>query len=297
MAYRYDILSPEQSLDFDDMTFPAYRRLLGGGCVAAGVWFKDQPAGLALCGQGNGRTTAELLSLYVAPLHRLGGVGTSLLGLAEAMLTAGGMDRIHTTWSDTMAGAAGFRAVLAKREWGEPYKRMLTLRGDMNGDFGQKVREKYPKYESPDCLPRKYTLGPWADMTPQERAFILSKQGQPDWYEPRSNPFREENILNPRLSLVLRKEGEVAGWLTIHRTARDTLRYTDVFIREDLKRAGAVAIAMVTHAFWLHIKEGTPKLTMAAERDNEPILRMFENRMGICSNLSWTWGAIKYLGV
>ena len=297
MAYRYDILSPEQSLAFDSMTFPAYRRFLGGGCVAAGVWFKDQPAGLALCGQGNGRTTAELLSLYVAPFHRLGGVGTSLLGLAEAMLTAGGMDKMHTTWSETMAGSPAFRAVLAKREWRAPYKRLLTLYGDMKGDFGRRVRAKYPKYQSADCVPREYSLGSWADMTPAERAFILSKQGQPNWFAPRSNPFREERILVPDMSLVLRRKGEVAGWLTVHRTAPDTLRYTDVFIRADLKRAGAVAIAMVTHAFWLHIAEGTPKLTMGVERDNEPLIRMCESRMAMCSTLGWTWGAEKYLGV
>lgn len=297
MAYRFSILTPEQSLEFDAMTFPTYRKLLGGGCVAAGVWFKDQPAGLALCGQGQTRNEAELLSLFVAPFHRLGGVGTSLLGLAEAFLLAGGMDRMHTTWSGTLPGAAAFQAVLAERKWGKPYRRLLTLRGDMSGDFGRRVREMYPKYESPDCLPRQYSLSLWANMTPAERTFILSKQGQPNWYEPRANPFREENFLIPTISLLLRKEGEVAGWLTVHRTAPDVLRYTDVFIREDLKRAGAVAIAMVTHAFWLHLKEGTPKLTMGVERDNEPLIRLCENRMAEVANLNWTWGAKKKLSM
>ena len=75
----------------------------------------------------------------------------------------------------------------------------------------------------------------------------------------------------------------------------DTLRYTDVFIRADLKRAGAVSIAMVTHGFWLHLAEGTPKLTMAVVRENEPLVRMFVSRMS-CARLGWTWGAKKEYG-
>ena len=228
--------------------------------------------------------------------HRSRGIGTLLLGHAERTLTRANVSSLHTSWSETISGAAPFQAILTKSGWSEPYKRMFTLRGDMNGDFGKGVREMYPKYESSDCLPRKYQLTHWFDMTDADRAFIKSKEGHPNWHEPRANPFRDEVTMESTNSLVLRKDGEIAGWLTVHRSAPDTLRYTDVFIRADLKRAGAVAISMVTHAFWLHLKEGTPKLTMGVEQGNEPLIRMYESRMAVGANLSWTWGAEKILG-
>lgn len=292
MAHRLRILTPAEAHSFGRMTFPAYRPLLGNGALAVGVYADSEPAGLALVAPSPDRSQAELLSLYVNLSHRLNGLGTMLLKHAQRTLSRASIPLMHTTWSETLIGAPAFQAVLAKCGWDDPYKRMITLRGDMDGDFGREVQEKYPKYQSPDCLPRKYQLTRWFDMTVEDRAFILSKEGQPNWHSPRANPFREEGTMEPTNSLVLRKDGEVAGWLTVHRTAPDTLRYTDVFIREDLKRAGAVSIAMVTHAFWLQLAEGTPRLTMATEKENEPLIRMYQSRMS-CSQLSWTWGARK----
>ena len=293
MSYRIRTLTQAEASNFVHMTFPAYRALLGNGSLAVGVYDGNEPAGLALVGPSPDGNEAELLSLYVALPHRLCGLGSLLLRHAEGLLQKMPTRSLRTTWSETLPGAKAFRTVLDKCGWSESKKRMFVLKGRMDGDFGKGVREMYPKYESPDCLPRKYTLGPWGEMTEAEREFIRAREGLPNWYEPRANPFREEQTMEPTNSLVLRKEGEIAGWLTVHRTAPDTLRYTDVFIREDLKRAGAVAIAMVTHAFWLHMAEGTPKLTMAVERDNEPLIRMYERRMAVAAELSWTWGAKK----
>ncbi|MBI9079689.1 MAG: hypothetical protein JEY79_08115 [Pseudodesulfovibrio sp.] len=274
------------------MTFPAYRPLLGNGVLSIGAYSGSHSVGLALISPAADRTRAELLSLYVDFPHRLCGVGTMLLNHADTILARASVPILHTSWSETLPGASVFEAVIAKCGWSDPYKRMFTLRGDMDGDFGREVQEKYLKYADASCLPRKYALTFWHDMNEVDRAFILSKQGDPDWYEPCANPFREESALESANSLLLRKDGEIVGWLTVHRSAPDTLRYTDVFIRADLKRAGAVSIAMVTHAFWLQLAEGTPKLTMAVVRENEPLIRMFVSRMS-CARLSWTWGAEK----
>jgi GNAT superfamily N-acetyltransferase len=295
MAYRLRILSPAEAKTFACMTFPAYVPLLGKSVLAVGAYSNKEPAGLALVSLLPDHAGAELLSLYVDFPHRFRGMGTVLLGHVEKTLSRAKKVSIHTTWSETLLGADSFKRVLAKSGWTKPYKRMLTLRGDMDGDFGREVLEKYSKYKEPCCLPRKYSLTHWHDMTMADRTFILSKQGCLHWYEPDANPFRDESTMEPATSLLLRKDDEIVGWLTVHRTAPDTLRYTNVFIRADLKRAGAVSIAMVTHAFWVHLAEGTPKLTMAVLKENEPLIRMFVSRMS-CARLSWTWGAGKRIG-
>ena len=295
MAYRLRILTPAEARTFSRMTFPAYRSRLGSGTLAVGAYSGEEHIGLALVSPAADRLSAELLSLYVDFSHRLRGLGSLLLGHADTSLVRANVPIIHTTWSETLPGMDNFKGVLAKSGWAEPHKRMFVLRGDMDGDFGREVREKYSKYREPTNLPRKYSLTFWSDMTEADRAFILSKESDPDWFEPCANPFREESGIEPAVSLLLRKDGEIAGWLTVHRTAPDTLRYTDVFIRADLKRAGAVSIAMVTHAFWLHLAEGTPRLTMAVVTRNEPLVRMYINRMS-CARLSWTWGSKKEYG-
>ena len=294
MSYRFRRLSGPESFLFAHMTFPAFRPMLGSGTLALGVYSGDEPVGLALVAPAADRAKAELLSLFVETSYRRRGIGSMLLEHVGRILASAGIPSLYAVWSETLPCAREFEATMAKAGFSVPHQRMYTLRGDMTGDFGRELKEQYPKYAEPTCLPRKYTLTFWRDMTEADRKFIRSREGMPNWHESRADPFREESRLEPVNSLVLRKDGEIAGWLTVHSIGRDTLRYTDVFLREDLKRAGAVAIAMVTHAFWLQLAEGTPKLTMAVEKANEPLIRMYEKRMS-CAKLSWTWGAEKVL--
>ena len=292
MAYRIRTLTPDEAPAFIPLTFPAYApRLIRGG-LAVGAYQGREPVGLALLAPG-GERRAELLSLYVTLGHRNRNLGRTILGLAEDAAAQRGAMGMHTVWSQGLASARAFESVLAARGWSEPVQRMLTLHGDMDSEFGEGVRRMYPKYESPDCLPRRYGFSTWRDMGEEDRWFIRSREGRPGWYEPRANPFREEACLDQDMSLVLRKDGLIVGWLTIHRTLPGTLRYTDVFLREDLKRAGAVAITLVTHAFWRQLAEGTPLLTMAVEKDNAGLVQMYQKRLAVGAKVNWTLGSSK----
>lgn len=296
MTYQIFTLSPAESPSLADMTFPAYRHLLSRrSVIATGLACGSEPLGLALCAPGADRKTMELLSLYVEPAHRRSGHGTALLRCLEASAAHRWWGEVRTTWNDAMAGAAPFARVLEKRGWSEPQQRQLILRADMAGRFGRWMQEEETKYASPACLPRSYTLKAWADMTPQDHAFIRERQGTPGWHAANEDPYREERILDPSLSRLLLKDEAIAGWLTVHRTAPDTARFTDVFIREDLKRAGAVAVIMVIHGFWLLIKAGVPNMTWAIWKDNSPLADMCIKRLAPHADLNHTWGAAKRL--
>lgn len=295
MVYRMCTLTPAKAQMFRHMTFPAYRSLLGNAAVSIGAFIDDTPVGLALAGPGDAPDRADLFSLFIHPFHRQNSLGTLLLRHAETTLAKANTSTIHTTWAETMAGALPLQKVLARCGWSEPYKRLFVLRGNMNGEFGQGIRDQYSKYESPYCLPQRYAMTPWHDMSTADRLFIQSKENQPHWYEPHANPFREEQLMKPGIAMLLRKENKIAGWVTVHQAAPDTLRYTDIFIRADLKRSGAIMIAMLTHCFWQHMAEGTPKLTWGIEASNKPLRTMCQTRLSGFSHQSWTWGAEKKL--
>jgi len=295
MSYRYAILSAEEALGFDAMTFPAYRKVLGGECVAAGAWFRGEPAGLALCGQGRTPAEAELLSLFVAPLHRLGGVGTSLLALAETFLLAGGMEAMHTTWTQSMAGAAAFERVLAKRGWSKPHKRLLLLRERLDGPFGREFRKRAGALRSLRAAPRGCELSRWADLTPDDIAFIGSREGLPGWYSSPANPLRELRTIIPELTPVLRVDGEIAGWITVHRISRDTARMTDVFVRTDLRRSTGLAADLIVRTIDRLIRARVPALNWGIEHDNAPLIALCRKRLGDIADLAWSMGAEKRL--
>ena len=294
MGYKVRILSKEECWQFRRMTFPAYMNRLGNNSLAVGALGKEGPMGLALFDNTKKNGSAELLSLLVAAPYRGKGVGAQLLRYGESILAESGFKNLHTVWSETVPGARPFAGILKKHNWSEPEKRLLMFRGDISGELGQAVQAQCPRYRTPDCLPRRFSLGLWSDMTPQERTFILSCQDKRDWYEKRSNPFREESALVPKLSLLLKKEGQIAGWLTVHRISAQSLRITDVFIRADLKSAGTATV-MLLHALWLQIEHGTSTLTWGVERENDSLIQFLTARIPFIQK-NWTYGAKKNLG-
>jgi hypothetical protein len=296
MTYRIRTLSPERARDFASLTFPAYRSRIGRDTAAVGLMSDNEPVGLALTSLPDCKGSAELLSLFVAFPHRKRGMGTLLLGRTQKLLARVGVRSLRTSWSETLPGALPFQAVLARQEWSAPHKRMLVLKGDFSREMGTLIHADYPAYRTAPRLPRKYSISPWQDMSAKDRKFILSRQGLPDWYGPEANPFRQENLMEPLTSLILRYKGGIAGWITTHRTGPDTIRYTDIFIRQDLKRTGAVSIATLLHAFWLQYDQGPPRFTMAVDRNNRSLTRLILERSGQALHPSWTWGAGKWIG-
>ncbi|MBU1001042.1 MAG: hypothetical protein KKE73_00800 [Proteobacteria bacterium] len=291
MSYRLRQLSEVQARAFADMTFPAYRPLLAragkDGILAIGALTEDgTPAGLILIEQGHGRAT--LLSLLITLPHRLQGLGGALLETAENILARAGTRTLSTSWSEALPGATAMAALLHRAEYAKPRPRLLMVKGDWQGAIGEVLRSEYDRYRNGNGLPKGYELTPWRDMTREDVRFILTRQGQPGWYEPRANPLREARRIEPVNSLILRREGDIVGWLGTHRISPDTVRYTDVFVREDLKNGGAVSIAMVVRGFWLQHDHGPRHFTMGLERDNTALITMCRRRMAKATEQHWS---------
>ena len=67
---------------------------------------------------------------------------------------------------------------------------------------------------------------------------MKESQERKPWFPDQLNPFQDEAFIEPLNSLGLRYKGEIVGWMITHRTARDTIRYTAIYIREDLQEFG-----------------------------------------------------------
>jgi GNAT superfamily N-acetyltransferase len=317
MATRIRILSPAEAPAFAGMTFPSHAAALlrgvgTGRALAVGAYEDGRPAALALARatarKRGALPEAELLSLLVERAHRGRGLGGHLLRTLERALAGRGVGQLRTVWSDGLEGAAPFRAVLARAGWSEPRRRMYTLRMHVPTAIGEAMRREYARFADPvRCLPRGYAISSWEGLPPEDEAFIRRMAGQPGWHEHRADPLRERRTLDPAQSLLLRLRGRAAGgkgggaesgivgWITRHRTAPDTLRITDVFLREDLRRAGGVAMALTTHAILRQRKLGPERLTLGIEAANEPLIRLVRRRIGPVSSECWSWGAGKFL--
>ena len=104
-----------------------------------------------------------------------------------------------------------------------------------------------------DALPSTCETFPWKQLSASDRASIQQQQTESPWYPDVLCPFKEEAQIDPMTSIGLRYRDQVIGWMITHRIAKDTLRYTSLFVKQDLQKVG-YAIPLLARAIRLQIE-------------------------------------------
>ena len=240
-----------QCSPFLGMTYPSFSARLSNleretALLALGAW-KGLPAGLALAEIKP--YSAEVLSLFVGALFRRQGIAGALLARLEHELSQRGVGRLSLTYPSGKPTTAALERLLQKNGWEEPRPQMMLI------TISNWTEEQLfaPAWMRKTSLPPDYTIFPWSELTAEERALLLSLQGQPDGFPDRLSPFNEEHLIESATSLGCRYRNEIAGWLITHRIAPDTLRYTSLFVRPDLPFKG-MGVRLLAKAFACHFQ-------------------------------------------
>lgn len=217
---------------FAPLTFPRFRHRLqmvgtDRSVMAVGAVSGDHAAGLVLGEHRLESGVSEVLSLYVAPSCRGRGIGTALLKDLEEVSVARGGQRMELVYVEKPPVTHALERLLAKLNWQPPQPRMILCTVDR--------RILQASWLTTPSLPQGFEMFPWRDLPLDERAEIERAPRERPWYPEALSPFREEDIQEPSTSLGLRYQGSVAGWLITHRLDSRTVRYTTLFVREDLR--------------------------------------------------------------
>jgi len=238
MAFQYARLSFSDAQLYWGMTYPLYGprlQLLRNGdqapIVAIGANEQGKPVGLALAELLKGGETAELLSVYTHAAYRRRGIATAMLGLLEEWLAQRGCRGLRAIFERGRPMTNAIQGLLRKCQFPSVRKRALIGRCSKAGIEKAPWLDKY-------LLPSAFDLFLWKDLSEEEKGALKERQKIESWFPEQLNPFQDEAFVEPLNSLGLRYKGEIVGWMITHRTARDTIRYTAVFIREDLQGFG-----------------------------------------------------------
>ncbi|MBW4458437.1 MAG: GNAT family N-acetyltransferase [Nostoc indistinguendum CM1-VF10] len=280
-AYEFVALDVANAALYENLTYPSFRPLLqglipNGSTIAVGVRFLLSPVGLVLtkC-DGNG---GEVLSLFVVPEHRHRGLGKALLSYAERELYRRGCLYASLVYMPNKTTLA-LEQILASCGWSTPKPRMLvglnTYMSIENTPLVGVIKNCLNRY----CLPASFAIFPWLELTLAERETIENQQGTFGWHPEFLSPFNEEDILEPCNSLGLRYQEQVVGWIITHRVTVNTVRYTSLFVRQDLQRLGR-AIPLMFTAFLLQLKiKDATKAIFTVRADNAAMLRFVHKRI------------------
>jgi GNAT superfamily N-acetyltransferase len=235
---RYVVLSEvadRQALA--EMTYPAYRECLltaepGQETVGVVAFTEGKPCGLALAQLCWSGTPAEVLSVFVERSRRGQGIGGQLLARITDLLKEQNEPLVLARYPRGRESTPAVEYLLANQGWGEPRPHLLLFRvGKLS------LGVLHAPWMQPRPLPTGFTLFEWAQSTEADLAVAAEYHQDPD-FPPGVTPFREEDSIDPRISLGLREQGRLVGWLVTHRINEGMTRYACLFVHPSVSVKG-----------------------------------------------------------
>lgn len=254
--------------------------------ILVGVQWQSQPVGFISAISSPDRTQANILSLFVEPAHRQRGLGRQLLTCMQQVLRDHGCQQVDLTYSSDTTTPA-LEHMLGQHNWlpARPYSLICSTEA--------KNFEKAPwMYRHP--LPASFTTFPWLELTAEQRQEIQAQRQESLKYPPELDPFKEENKIDPVTSLGLCYQGQVIGWMITHRIAPDTLRYSALFVKQDLPKIRC-AVPLIAAAIKRQIENAeVTKLTFVVMAYNTPMIRFLQRHLApYLTSIDQAWTATK----
>ena len=299
MKYKLEKGTKDKVNKYSNLTYPSYREKLGklnDNIIVLGCDLQSTPIGLALAETSSAGNKAEILSLFVIPEFREQGVGKLLLEGIEKELLAKNCKEIKVVYTENTTTSA-LEKILAEQNWNSPEPRMLVARSDCMAKENQSLKEYVCKILKKIPLPSDFNIFPWVELSDKNKDEIA--QQNKFKYPKILNPFQEEDKIEPLNSLALSYQGGVVGWLVNHRLDSATIRYTSLFIKEDLKLVGRtpIGIPLLFYGFLLQIEKSEAKQGIfTVKADNLAMLRLTQKTIKpYLASCKWSKQSFKQL--
>tara|TARA_B100000315_G_scaffold162395_2_gene150841 strand:- start:4224 stop:5114 length:891 start_codon:yes stop_codon:yes gene_type:complete len=260
MPIQFQPLSNKNKAKFKKMTFPIYvnsiiKMKIGKEIFGMTVEESDFPIGLILAEPKRSIKEVKILSIFLEKKYRDKGVGKELIRHFINYIKTLGCQKIKIVYEQ----GRKYSQIINKLAKGASFS-PEKVRGIMCRCLGSKLR-KAPWLQK-QLLPSSFQLFPWKEITSSQKIFIKDQYLHLESFPEMLNPFHDKQIIEYLNSLGLLYDNEVVGWQINHRIAEDTIRYTAMYVREDLQKFG-LAIPLMIESIRKHIYCGNFNLNKA----------------------------------
>lgn len=245
---RIERVHPSRVLDplFDSLLLPSFKDYYSQSpsleSIRMYAAYDPDLAGLII-GEFFPETDRALLqSIKVFEKHRRKGIGTKLLRQLEETVRHENISSLTTNFEETEAHEA-FSRLLDKSNYSKPIPLLIRYFFD--------IPSFHPSwYDHPHPFKKGFTLHPFHEITEEEKNWIhtFTEQGA---IPSELNPFSFEYPIEPINSVLLRQEGKLIGWMATHRTAKDIINYSSLYIWHDFRMRN-LGVPLLAHSIKLH---------------------------------------------
>jgi len=232
--------------EFASFTFPRFEPILlgtaapvtGPGRIVVGALLDELPIGLALFSRPSRENERHLISIMVRPSWRQRRLGARMLALGESLARSTGTTKLLAVHSSRLSALPAYEGLMRSAGWGEPVAFEHRLAG--KAGWALRARQDWAPFLA-RLQTRGFGVTDWSDITAADREAVAAVMEGSPTETVAFNPFATEHKLavEPRLSVFLRRHGEIVGWILASKGALpDSVHYSHGYVRPELQRAG-----------------------------------------------------------
>jgi len=201
-------------------------------------------------------------------------LGTALLAALERNLQQRGASAVQASYRSSIEHRAALERVFERRGWDAPQAVRRLYRAQLGAI-------RHAPLLKANALPKGFSLFDWRDLASDERDAIRRRQdsSSTDAHPEALDPFQLPDRVEEQCSVGVRRDGQIAGWMVVHRLRDDVMQYTSLFVRPTLHRH-QVARVLLAEAIrrQIHRTDATRGVGMV-DLANAPILRFIDRHL------------------
>lgn len=208
--------------------------------------------GLAMAVYYRYTSLAQILSLRVKEASNEDTIYELLLNDLMSLFREQNCLLLTSTYSSLAPNASNLASLFKKIGGGNPQLLIVRCHFDLQA-FNPKWFNRYQRIQ----LPPEIEFLPWKKLTLQEHKQLAEREEQGE-FSASVSPFYEEKKRDANRSLVARFQGEIIGWINLHRIASDTIQFSTFYVERNF-RASKVPGYLLVHSIALAQQAKIPK--------------------------------------
>lgn len=252
------------------MTFPRHWHLLDqlserGDVVATIATAGKVTLGFGLAEISESRV-GHIHSLFTLPAVRGMGIASAMLDTLEAGLIRKRCSYATSVFEDNTPHADEVKAIFAKQDWTSPKSNHTVYLLDIS-------QGKHLRWLKRFAIRPPFMTVPWHTVS----AEMLATLADETWYPENFSPFSEEEFpIEERFSKALLYENEIVGWNLVHRIKPDTVRQSNLFVKEGITD-GLIGLSLMAECLRVMTVSDMPYLLWAVHHENRGVYRFVES--------------------
>ena len=210
------------------------------------------------------KVQVKLYAFSINQKQRNKGYGKKMMHVFLNVIKQMAFEQVHIDYRTYWNANKHWMKILDQTGWSDPELRFYYVTmPDVKVQFGK-------SWLTARSIEAPYTVETWnKNSFNQLKATLMHK----DWQgvvRKQLNPFQLAPYVVPHCSLLLKKEGEVVGWLICHMLQENVVQGTTLFVHPD--KAKGTGLALLGEAFKRR-KLGA-RVLFIVEKDNTPMLNL-----------------------